>query len=99
MPNAGLWLNNLLSLSDFFLHINYKEIIINFSFIYYLTVFFLLTRVLVYFGLTLINLINAKHTTLFKKSTSRFYLGVMLKFYNNGSFKKNFLKLVTVNCL
>lgn len=99
MPNLNSGLYNLLSVFDTISHIDYKEIMINFSFIYYVTVFFLLVRVLVYFGLTLINLINTKHTTLFKKNISRFYLGVFLKFYNENATKKKLLKLITVNCL
>lgn len=59
----------------------------------------LLTRVLIYFGITLINLVNTKHTTSLKKNSVRTYLTVMLKFYWSNSFKKSFLKIVTVTCL
>ncbi len=99
MPNFSDMLSSTDNLINYIFMIEYKKILLSFSYIYYATVFFLLTRVLVYFGLTLINLINVKHSTFLKKKNSRFYTAIFLKVYNNNSFKKNFLKLVTVTCL
>jgi hypothetical protein len=99
MPSLSTSFDFVSNAINVLLSIEYKKILISFSYIYYITIFFLLTRVLVYFGLTLINLINTKQTTFFKKNNIRSYLGIFLKFFWKNSRKKMFLKLVTVTCL
>lgn len=99
MPDLSIYLDFISNTINTLLNIEYKKIIISFSYLYYITVFFLLTRILVYCGLTLISLINTKQTTFLKKNNSRNYLGIFLKFFWKNSSKKMFLKLVTVTCL
>jgi len=99
MPSLSTSFDFVSNAINVLLSIEYKKTLISFSYIYYITIFFLLTRVLVYFGLTLINLINTKQTTFFKKNNIRSYLGIFLKFFWKNSSKKMFLKLVTVTCL
>jgi len=59
----------------------------------------MLTRILIYFGVTLIGLINSKHTTSLKKNSVRTLLAVFMKFYSKKTFKMNFLKLAAFKCL
>lgn len=80
--------------------VDYKTFFVNFGFIYYITIFFLLSRILLYFGLTLINLINAKHSVHLKSNNSNKVLfSIFIKLYASNSLKNNFLKLITVNYL
>jgi cell division protein FtsB len=79
--------------------VDYKVFFSNLSFIYYITVFFLLSRILLYFGLTLINLINSKHSVHLKNRNSKVLFSIFIKLYNNNSLKNNFLKLITVTYL
>lgn len=72
--------------------LDYKLVMTNISFIYYTTLFFWLTRVLVYFGLTLINLINKKHTTQVTLPKTRQESSLHLKLLLTTS-KKNYLAL------
>lgn len=81
------------------LKFDYKTLLINLGYIYYFTIFFILTRVLIYFGLTLISLINTKHTTSLKKNSVRPLLAVFMKFYSKSQFKVNFLRIVAFKCL
>lgn len=99
MPNGSAFYTTFVKVVNYLIVIEYKKILISFSYIYYATVFFIIVRVLVYCGLTLISLINTKHTTALKQKSFRSLFGVFLKFYKNNSFKNIFLKLVTVNCL
>jgi len=99
MPSLSIYLDLISNTVNTLWNIEYKKTIISFSYLYYITVFFLLTRVLIYFGLTLISLINTKQTTFFKKNNNRNYTGIFLKFFWKNSSKKMFLKLVTVTCL
>ena len=99
LPSLIESLNNMPDSVELLLNFDYKSLVISFGFIYYFTVFFILTRVLVYFGLTLIGLINTKHTTFYKAKNTRVLLTVFLKFFNKHSFKTRFLKVVTVTCL
>lgn len=92
-------LNDMPQSVELLLNFDFKGLVISFGFIYYFTVFFILTRVLVYFGLTLIGLINTKHTTFYKFKNTRVLLTVFLKFFNKTSFKTRFLKVATVSCL
>lgn len=101
-----MWMPGFIFVSNYFseiattiVSIEYKKLLISFSYVYYATIFFLLTRVLVYFGVMLVNLINTKHTTFFKKKSNRSVLGIFVKFYWFASFKKTFLKLATITCL
>lgn len=81
MPDLSIYLDFISNTINTLLNIEYKKIIISFSYLYYITVFFLLTRILVYCGLTLISLINTKQTTFLKKNNNRNYLGIFLKFF------------------
>lgn len=98
-PNLKTFTISFPNIFDLIVSIDYKKILISFSYVYYVTIFFLLTRVLIYFGLTLIHLINTKHTTALKKNSTRIQLGVFLKFFSKNSFKKFFLKIVAYTCL
>ncbi len=80
----------------FLINFEYKNFLISCSYIYYYTVFFWLTRVLVYSGLTLINLINKKHTTFFSNSIKRTLSFTIMKNFNNTSFKSNFLRTAAI---
>lgn len=84
------------TLFDFLINFEYKQLLMSCTFIYYYTIFFWLTRVLVYCGLTLINLINTKHTTSLKKVTKRTLSLTILKFFNQTSLKQNFLKIAAI---
>ena len=99
MPNLMAFLQALPGVFTAAINIDYKNVVISLAYIYYFTVFFLLLRILIYCGVTLITLINSKHTTFFKKKAHRTQLAIFLKFNNSYSFKQKFLKLVTVNCL
>lgn len=99
LPSLIDSVNNLPQSVELLLNFDYKGLVISFGFIYYFTVFFILTRVLVYFGLTLISLINTKHTTFYKAKNTRVLLTVFLKFFNKNSFKTRFLKIATITCL
>ncbi len=79
--------------------VDYKSFLLSFGYVYYFTVFFILTRVLVYFGITLISLLNTKHTTGLKKTSTRPLLAVFMKFYNKRGFKASFLKIAAFKCL
>lgn len=84
---------------DTLINFEYKKFLISCSYIYYYTIFFLVLRILIYSGITLINLINTKHTTFYKKKTIRPMSASFLKFYNTVSSKKFLLKLVTIKYL
>lgn len=99
IPSLKAFTDNLPQSFELLLNFDYKGLVISFGFIYYFTVFFILTRVLVYFGLTLISLINTKHTTSYKAKSIRVLLTVFLKFFSKNSFKTKFLKIATVTCL
>lgn len=83
---------------EYLLSIDYIELLLNYSVIYYIVVFFLLSRVLLYFGITIITLINTKHSISFKKINNKSQLLTYLKF-NNISFRCKTLKLIIINCL
>lgn len=93
-PNLKSMTLSLPSVIDSVLAIEYKKILLSLSYIYYVTIFFMLTRVLVYFGLMLINLINARHSTLIKQQVVRNQFGVFLKSWSTSSFRTNFIKVV-----
>ncbi len=99
MPNGASFYITFINFVNYLFIIEYKKIIVSFSYIYYATVFFIVIRVLVYFGLTLVNLVNSKHTTNIKQFNMRSCLNIFLKFYEPSSFKNIFLKLVIINCL
>ena len=84
---------------DTLINFEYKKFVISCSYVYYYTIFFLVLRVLIYSGITLINLINTKHTTFYKKKSVRTLSSTLLKFYNVVSSKKILLKIVTVKYL
>lgn len=96
MPNLMAVIKAIPTVFDFLLNFEYKKFLISCSYIYYYTVFFWFTRVLVYCGLTLINLINSKHTTLVKKTTKRTLSFTIMKFFNNTTLKNNFLKTAAI---
>lgn len=98
-PDFAAFLSSLPQVFELFLNFDYKGLVISFGFVYYFTVFFILVRVLVYFGLTLISLINTKHTTFYKTQNTRVLLTVFLKFFSKNSFKSKFLKIATITCL
>ncbi len=98
-PVCAEFFKTAMQFFDAVISIDYKRILISFGYIYYITIFFILTRILIYFGLTLISIINTKHTTFYKKVVRRTTTNVFNKFYWKNSFKKTFLKLVTVKCL
>lgn len=77
------------------LSFQYKKFLISLNFIYYFTIFFWLTRVTVYAGITLITLINTKHTTIYKKKSVRSPFNIWIKHYNTFNLKKNYLKLIS----
>jgi hypothetical protein len=79
--------------------IDYKNFFLNFSFIYYITVFLLLSRILLYFGLTLINLINSKHSIHLKGVNNKNLFFSFLKLNNKNLLKNHFLKLITTKYL
>jgi hypothetical protein len=99
LPNLTAFLQTLSEIFLTIINLDFKRLIISLSYIYYFTVFFLMLRILIYCGVTLVGLINTKHTTFLKKNSTRTQLAVFLKFNNTHSLKQNFLKLVTVNCL
>ena len=79
--------------------VDVKELLINFSFIYYITVFFILVRILIYFGVSIINLINTKYSSLAKVTNNRVLFSCILKFYETKSLKYTIIKLTTITCL
>ncbi len=99
MPNLIAVIESIPGIVTTLISIDYKKWIISFSYIFYFTIFFWLTRVLVYCGITLIGLINTKHTTSLRMKTNRFYSAVFLKIFNTNFFKKNFLNIFTITCL
>lgn len=85
-------INNLAILLNF----DFKKFIAEFSYVYYVTIFFMLVRITGYFGIMLISLINTRHTTKLKTNSFRNILGIFVKLYPLGTFRKNLLKLITV---
>ncbi len=84
---------------DTLINFEYKKFLISCSYIYYYTIFFWVLRILIYCGISLINLINTKHTSFFKIKNVRVTTTTIIKFYNISSLKKSLLKLVTVKYL
>ena len=84
------------NLIQYLTSIDYKNFILNFSFVYYITVFLLLSRILLYFGLTLINLINSKHSIHLKTVNSKNLFVSFIKLNNKNLLKNKFLKLITI---
>lgn len=99
MPISTSNITDMLSLLNYLNSICYKDLIINFSYIYYITIFFLLTRILIYFGVSFINLVNSKHTTCVKNHSVRVLFTFFMKFYQKNSTKQTLLKLTTITCL
>lgn len=99
MPELIIIYNKLLVILANIPKISFKELIANISLIYYFTIFFWLIRVIVYNGITLINLTNIKHSTQYKHINIKFFLGFFLKFYNLNNYKNKFIKLFTIICL
>lgn len=79
--------------------IDYKNFFLSFSFIYYITVFLLLSKILLYFGLTLINLINSKHSIHLKSVNNKNLFFSFLKLNNKNLLNNHFLKLITTKYL
>lgn len=99
LPNLMAFIKFLPTAFDALVNFEYKKFLVNCSYIYYYTIFFLTLRILIYCGITLINLINIKHTTNYKKLNSRVLATSMLKFYNVSSLKKALLAIVTLKYL
>ncbi len=99
MPKSKTSYTSLLDLLNSLFVFDIKELLINFSFIYYLTVFLILVRILIYFGVSIINLINIKHSSLVKTTNVRSLFNCILKFYETNSLKYTIIKLTTVTCL
>ena len=99
MPKSKTSYTSLLDLLNSLFFIDVKELLINFSFIYYITIFFILVRILIYFGVSIINLINAKYSSLVKVTNHRIIFSSILKFYETNNLKYTILKLTTITCL
>lgn len=93
------FLKSIPGVIEFLINLDYKHLLFSFGFLYYFTTFFWLLRVLIYCGITFINLFNTKHTISLKKSAKRSYLNVALKLFRTTTLKNQYLKLVTITCL
>lgn len=99
MPISTSNITGTINILEYFNSIDYREFIINFSYVYYLTIFFLLIRILIYFGVSFVNLINIKYSTFVKTHNTRFFFTFFMKFYKKSSIKQIVLKLIAVTCL
>ena len=96
MPNVMAVIMAIPVIFDYLINFEYKTFLISCSYVYYYTIFFWLIRVLIYCGLSLVNLINTKHTTLLKKNNKRSFSLLVLKFFQGKSLKENFLKTAVI---
>ncbi len=85
-------------LFEIIINTNCKEVIISLSFIYYFTVFFYVVRIIIYFGVTIIDFLNYKHTTNLRSLVSRKFTFTYLKFYNI-SYRNFCLKSILTFCM
>lgn len=96
MPNLMAFIKMIPTIVSTLLNFEYKNFLISCGYIYYYTIFFWTLRILIYSGITLINLINIKHTTFYKKNTLRTQGITLLKFHNVSSFKKSLLQVAAI---
>lgn len=99
MPKSNTNYINLTDIFNSLMSVEYKALLVNFSFVYYITIFFILVRILIYFGVSIINLVNSKYSSLIKVTSYRLLFNSILKFYETNSLKHTILKLTTVTCL
>lgn len=98
IPEVFWLVEKSVQLFEVIVNIDCKEVVINLNFIYYFSIFFYLVRILVYFGVTIIDFLNFKHTTTLKSVVSRKFTFTYLKFFHT-SFKRFCLKSVLKFCM
>ncbi len=84
------------ALFDAIINFEYRRFLLSISYLYYYTVFFWAIRVVIFCGVTFVNLINYKFTTSLKKKNLRNTNTVLLKSLNINSYKTNFLQVASI---
>ncbi len=96
MPNLMALIKAIPTIFDAVINFEYKRFLLSVSYLYYYTVFFWAVRVVIFCGVTFVNLINYKFTTSLKKKTVRNVNTVLLKNLNTNFFKVNFLQVALI---
>jgi len=99
MPRTYTLISNLPKHLEYIISPSFTELLVSFSFIYYITIFFILVRILIYFGVGIVNLVNTKHSSFVTIVRRRFFLSFFLKCYQIRSFKNIILQIAMCTCL